>query len=92
MQATMTATPQVNANPSNNSPQPLNSAAPGPKDVATPSPPPQPATSGSGQPLNGVISTNGRIVTGTIPKLPKFDSGTGGDNWDSTPQVIARDY
>jgi hypothetical protein len=92
MQASMLASPQVNANPSNNSPQPLNSAAPGPKDVATPSPPPQPATSGSGQPLNGVISTNGRIVTGTIPKLPKFDSGTGGDNWDSTPQVIARDY
>lgn len=92
MQSTMPVEPQVNVNPSNNSPQTSNTAAPGPNDNASPAPPPLPATSGSGQPLNGVISTNGRIVTGIIPKLPKFDSGTGGDNWDSTPQIISRDY
>jgi hypothetical protein len=84
--SSLTATPQVNANPSNNSPQSLNSATPGPKDTVVPALPPQPATSGSGENLDvgdpfvppGTLS--GRITADGLGNSP------------SVPQDMVRDY
>jgi len=89
--SSLTATPQVNANPSNNSPQPLNSAAPGPKDVATPSPPPTPVTAGTGgQVLAAPATTQSTLPIIRYPRQAFQIDGLAND--PVAPQVIARDY
>jgi hypothetical protein len=78
--------PQLNVNPSNNTPQTLNIAPPGPNDTVAPALPPQPATSGSGENLDvgdpfvppGTLS--GRITADGLANSP------------AAPQDIVRDY
>jgi hypothetical protein len=78
--------PQLNVNPSNNTPQTLNIAPPGPNDTVAPAPPPQPATSGLGENLDvgdpfvppGTLS--GRITADGLANSP------------AAPQDIVRDY
>ena len=85
-QSSMPTAPQVNVNPSNNSPQTLNTSAPGPNDGASPAPPPQSATSGSGENLDvGDPFVPPGALSGRI-------TADGLDNSPSTPQIISRDY
>ena len=83
---TTLAVPAASAGPGSGTPNVINSAPPGPKDTVVPAPPPQPATSGSGEPLNvgdpfvppGVLS--GRISTDGLADSP------------SVPQDMVRDF
>ena len=83
---TTLAVPAVSAGPGSGTPNVINSAPPGPKDTVVPAPPPQPATSGSGEPLDvgdpfvppGVLS--GRISTDGLADSP------------SVPQDMVRDF
>jgi len=83
---TTLAVPAVSAGPGSGTPNVINSAPPGPKDTVVPAPPPQPATSGSGEPLNvgdpfvppGTLS--GRITTDGLANSP------------SVPQDMVRDF
>jgi len=85
-QSSMPTAPQVNVNPSNNSPQTSNTSAPGPNDGASSAPPPQPATSGSGENLDvGDPFVPPGALSGRI-------TADGLDNSPSTPQIISRDY
>ena len=83
---TTLAVPAVSAGPGSGTPNVINSAPPGPKDTVSPAPPPQPPTSGSGEPLNvrdpfvppGTLS--GRISTDGLANSP------------SVPQDMVRDF
>jgi len=83
---TTLAVPAVSAGPGSGTPNVINSAPPGPKDTVVPAPPPQPATSGSGENLSagdpfvppGVLS--GRISTDGLADSP------------SVPQDMVRDF
>jgi len=77
-----TVAPQLNANPTSNLLQNLNTAPPGPNDGAAPSPPPQPPTSGSGENLDvgDPFVPPGRLTSDSFEGV------------QSTPQIISRDW
>jgi hypothetical protein len=83
---TTLAVPAVSAGPGSGTPNVINSAPPGPKDTVVPAPPPQPPTSGSGEPLDfgdpfvppGTLS--GRITADGLGNSP------------SVPQDMVRDF
>jgi len=83
---TALAVPAVSVGPGSGTPNVINSAPPGPKDTVVPAPPPQPPTSGSGQPLDvgdpfvppGTLS--GRITADGLGNSP------------SVPQDMVRDF
>ena len=86
MQASMPVSPPVNVNPSNNSSQTLNLPVAGPNNTVGPAPPPQPATSGSGENLDvGDPYVPPGALSGRI-------TADGLDNSPSAPQIISRDY
>jgi hypothetical protein len=83
---TTLAVPALSTGPGSGTPDVINSAPPGPKDTVVPAPPPQPATSGSGENLDvgdpfvppGTLS--GRITADGIGAAP------------SAPQDMVRDF
>lgn len=83
---TALAVPAISAGPGSGTPNVINSAPPGPKDTVVPAPPPQPPTSGSGEPLDfgdpfvppGTLS--GRITADGLGNSP------------SVPQDMVRDF
>ena len=83
---TTLAVPALSTGPGSGTPDVINSAPPGPKDTVVPAPPPQPPTSGSGEPLDvgdpfvppGTLS--GRITADGIGAAP------------SAPQDMVRDF
>jgi hypothetical protein len=83
---TTLAVPALSTGPGSGTPDIINSAPPGPKDTVVPAPPPQPPTSGSGEPLDvgdpfvppGTLS--GRITADGLGNSP------------SAPQDMVRDF
>ena len=83
---TTLAVPALSTGPGSGTPNVINSAPPGPKDTVVPAPPPQPATSGSGENLDvgdpfvppGTLS--GRITADGLGAAP------------SAPQDMVRDF
>jgi len=83
---TTLSVPAISVGPGSGTPNVINSAPPGPKDTVVPAPPPQPPTSGSGQPLDvgdpfvppGTLS--GRITADGLGNSP------------SVPQDMVRDF
>jgi hypothetical protein len=83
---TAIAVPDVNTGPGSSTPNVINSAPPGPKDTVVPAPPPQPATSGSGEPLDvGDPFVPPSALSGRI-------TADGLDNSPSAPQDMVRDF
>ena len=79
------AVPPVSAGPGSGTPGVFNSAPPGPKDTAMAAAPPQPATSGSGEPLDvGDPFVPPGTLTGRI-------TADGLDNTPTAPQDMVRD-
>jgi len=83
---TTLAVPALSTGPGSGTPNVINSAPPGPKDTVVPAPPPQPPTSGSGEPLDlgdpfvppGTLS--GRITADGLGNSP------------AAPQDMVRDF
>ena len=80
------AVPALSAGPGSGTPNVINSAPPGPKDTAVPAPPPQPATSSSGEnlgvgdPFVPPDTLSGRITADGLGNSP------------SAPQDMVRDF
>ena len=84
--STTLAVPALSAGPGSGTPNVINSAPPGPKDTAVPSPPPQPPTSGSGENLD---VPDPFVPPGTLSGRVTAD-GLG--NSPSAPQDLVRDF
>ena len=83
---TTLAVPALSAGPGSGTPNVINSAPPGPKDTVVPAPPPQPATSGSGENLS---VGDPFVPPGTLSGRVTAD---GLDNSPTAPQDLVRDF
>jgi len=83
---TTLAVPALSTGPGSGTPNVINSAPPGPNDTVAPASPPQPATSGSGEPLGfGDLYVPPSTLSGRI-------TADGIANSPSVPQDMSRDY